>query len=51
VFNHPQRALVDQNNLQLNFTNGVMTNQNFGVLPQNNKFGRRIIQLAFKYYF
>ena len=26
-------------------------NQNFGILPQNNKYGRRIIQLAFKYYF
>lgn len=51
VFNHPQRALVDQNNLQLNFQNGVLANPNFGVLPQNNKFGRRIVQLAFKFYF
>jgi len=51
VLNHPQRALVDQNNLQLNFQNGVLANPNFGILPQNNKFGRRIVQLAFKFYF
>ena len=51
VFNHPQRALVDDNNLKLQYTNGVLDNPNFGVLPQNNKYGRRIIQLAFKYYF
>ena len=51
VFNHPQRALVDANNLQINFTDGVQSNQNFGILPQNNKYGRRIIQFAFKYYF
>jgi hypothetical protein len=51
VFNHPQRALEDNNNLKLQYTNGVMTNQNFGILPQNNKYGRRIVQLAFKYYF
>lgn len=51
VFNHPQRSLVDANNLQLNYTNGALSNQNFGILPQNNKFGRRIVQLAFKFYF
>lgn len=51
VFNHPQRALVDANNLQLNYTDGVQSNSNFGILPRNNKYGRRIVQLAFKYYF
>jgi hypothetical protein len=51
VFNHPQRFLDDNANLKLDFTNGVMTNANFGVLPQNRKYGRRIVQLAFKYYF
>jgi hypothetical protein len=51
VFNHPQRFLDDNNNLNLNFQNGVMTNQNFGVLPRDNKYGRRIVQLAFKFYF
>jgi hypothetical protein len=25
--------------------------QGFGLLPEDNKFGRRILQLAFKYYF
>ena len=51
VFNHPQRALDDNNNLKLQYTNGVLSNQNFGILPQNNKYGRRIVQLAFKMYF
>ena len=51
VFNHPQRALIDNNNLRLTYTDGVMTNENFGVLPDDNKYGRRIVQLAFKYYF
>ena len=51
VFNHPQRFLDDNANLKLDFTNGVMTNANFGVLPQNRKYGRRIVQLAFKFYF
>jgi Carboxypeptidase regulatory-like domain len=51
VFNHPQRFLDDNTNLKLDYTNGVLTNSQFGVLPQNRKYGRRIIQLAFKYYF
>jgi hypothetical protein len=51
VFNHPQRFLDDNANLKLAFENGVMTNSDFGVLPRNRKYGRRIIQLAFKYYF
>jgi hypothetical protein len=51
VFNHPQRFFDDNANLNLDYTNGVMTNQNFGVLPRDNKYGRRIVQLAFKMYF
>jgi hypothetical protein len=51
IFNHPQRFLDDNANLKLTYTNGVMTNSEFGVLPRNRKYGRRIVQLAFKYYF
>jgi hypothetical protein len=51
VFNHPQRYLDDAINLKLDYTNGVMTNANFGVLPQNRKYGRRIVQLAAKFFF
>jgi hypothetical protein len=51
VFNHPQRAPDDALNLNLNYTNGVQTNTSFGLLPDDNKYGRRIIQLAFKFYF
>jgi len=51
VFNHPQRFLDDNRHLKLDFVNGVMTNAQFGVLPRDRKFGRRIVQLALKYYF
>ncbi len=51
VFNHPQRFLDDNVNLKLTYQNGVMTNADFGVLPRNRKYGRRIVQLAFKLYF
>jgi hypothetical protein len=51
VLNHPQRYLDDAINLKLEYTNGVMTNANFGVLPQNRKYGRRIVQLAAKFFF
>jgi hypothetical protein len=51
VFNHPQRFFDDNQNLKLQFTNGRIDNPNFGVLPRDNKFGRRIVQLAFKMYF
>jgi hypothetical protein len=51
VFNHPQRYLDDNRNLNLDYTNGVLSNPDFGILPQNRKYGRRIIQLAFKYIF
>jgi hypothetical protein len=51
VFNHPQRQVDDVTNLDLHFTNGVQDNAKFGILPTDNKYGRRIIQLAFKFYF
>ncbi len=51
VFNHPQRFFDDNENLKLQFTNGQLSNTQFGVLPRDNKFGRRIVQLAFKMYF
>jgi hypothetical protein len=51
LFNHPQRFLDDNLNLKLEYTNGVMTNAQFGVLPRDRKYGRRIIQLAWKFYF
>jgi len=51
VFNHPQRAPDDAKNLHLIFANGRQTNADFGLLPTDNKYGRRILQLAFKFYF
>ena len=51
VFNHPQRFLDENTNLRLQFANGQPSNSAFGVLPQDNKYGRRIVQLAFKMYF
>jgi hypothetical protein len=51
IFNHPQRFMDDAANLDLAFANGVQTAQGFGLLPEDNKFGRRILQLAFKFYF
>lgn len=51
VFNHPQAFLDDNRNLKLEFQNGVMTNRDFGVLPRDRRYGRRIVQLAFKYFF
>ena len=51
VFNHPQRFLDDNRNLKLEYANGVMTNSQFGVLPRDRKYGRRIVQLAWKFYF
>jgi len=51
VFNHPQRFFDENTNLRLQFTNGQPSNSAFGVLPQDNKYGRRIVQLAVKMYF
>jgi Carboxypeptidase regulatory-like domain len=51
VFNHPQRTPEDAVNLNLDFANGAQTNQKFGLLPTDNKYGHRLLQLAFKFYF
>jgi len=51
VFNHPQRFFDENTNLRLQYTNGQLSNTQFGILPKDNKYGRRIVQLAFKMYF
>jgi hypothetical protein len=50
VFNHPI-ATPYSYNTQLQFTNGVQSNANFGKMPDDNKFGRRIVQLAVRFTF
>jgi hypothetical protein len=51
VLNHPI-AFPDQTlNLTLNFNNGVLSNPNFAKKNDDNKFGRRIVQLALRYSF
>ena len=50
VLNHPIATPFDTN-LQLQFANGVQSNPNFGKLGDDNKFGRRIVQLAVRYTF
>jgi hypothetical protein len=50
--NMAQRFPDPNNNLTLRYENGVLANADtFGILPQNNKFGRRIVQVAAKFYF
>jgi hypothetical protein len=51
VMNHPIEFPDPNNNLTLHFTNGVQDNAGFGKLPTDNKFGRRIVQLALRYTF
>jgi len=51
VFNHPIKFPDTGKNLTLQFTNGQQTNPDFGKLPPDNKFGRRIVQLVFRYTF
>jgi hypothetical protein len=51
VFNHATAYADPGTNLTLQFTNGVQSNPNFGKLPDDNKFGRRIVQLAVRYTF
>jgi hypothetical protein len=38
-------------NLTLQFDHGQLPNPEFAKLPENNKFGRRIVQLALRYSF
>jgi Carboxypeptidase regulatory-like domain len=51
AFNHPIAYPDPGTNLTLRFTNGVMSDPNFGKLPDDNKFGRRIVQLAVRFTF
>jgi Carboxypeptidase regulatory-like domain len=51
LFNHPQRFMDDNRALKLDFQNGVLANVDYGILPTDRKYGRRIIQLAIKYFF
>jgi Carboxypeptidase regulatory-like domain len=51
VLNHPIAFPDAATNLTLNFTNGVLSNPEFAKKNEDNKFGRRIIQLALRYSF
>jgi hypothetical protein len=51
VFNHPLRVADTSKNLTLRFENGRQTNVDFGRLPEDNKVGRRIVQIALRYSF
>jgi hypothetical protein len=52
VLNHPIAFPDPGNNLTLRFDRGRLANPDqFGRLPQDNKFGRRIIQLALRFTF
>ncbi len=51
VLNHPTKYPTTNNNLTLTFANGVRVNNDFGKLPDDNKFGRRIVQLALRFMF
>ncbi len=51
VFNHPIRYPDTARNLTLVFDNGVQTNSEFGKLPEDNKYGRRIVQLSARFEF
>ena len=48
--NHPLTLLDLNNNLTARYTDGVL-DTNFGKTPTDNKFGRRIVQLALRYSF
>ncbi len=52
VLNHPISYPDTGTNLTLRFVNGVrVPDPNFGKLPEDNKFGRRIVQLALRFMF
>jgi hypothetical protein len=51
VFNHPISFPDNGTNLTLRFTNGVLSDPNFGKKNEDNKFGRRIVQLAVRFTF
>ena len=52
ALNHPIAYPDPATNLTLRFDRGRLANANdFGRLPEDNKFGRRIIQLALRFTF
>jgi Carboxypeptidase regulatory-like domain len=51
VLNHPTWYPDSGQNLTLNYTNGVQTNADFGKINEDNKFGRRIVQVALRFTF
>jgi hypothetical protein len=51
VLNHPTWYPDSGQNLTLNYSNGVQTNANFGKINEDNKFGRRIVQVALRFVF
>ena len=51
AFNHPIRYPDAARNLTLVFEQGVQANPEFGRLPEDNKYGRRIVQLAARFEF
>jgi len=51
ALNHPIAYPDPSTNLTLHYTNGVMDSTNFGKLPQDNKYGRRIVQLVLRFTF
>jgi hypothetical protein len=51
VLNHPIAFPDAGTNLTLRFDHGQLSNPDFAKLPENNKFGRRIVQLALRYSF
>jgi len=51
VLNHPTWYPDTTANLTLHYTNGVMDSQNFGKINEDNKFGRRIVQVALRFVF
>ncbi len=51
VLNHPIAFPDPGTNLTLRFDQGKLANPEFAKLPEDNKFGRRIVQLALRFSF
>jgi hypothetical protein len=51
AFNHPIRYPDPARNLTMVFDNNVQTNAEFGRLPDDNKYGRRIVQVSARFEF
>jgi hypothetical protein len=51
VLNHPIWYPDGSANMTLRYTDGVQTSPDFGKINENNKYGRRIVQLALRYTF